>query len=74
MPPTPPPLELDDVRIVGLATLAWLLVLVGLAVAHLAGRSTPGWQYVMCLTGLVLGVVGTRLVRGRRRAGRASSP
>lgn len=55
-------------RIVGLITLAWLIGLVALAIAHLAGRGTPGWQYVMCLTGLVLGVLGTHVARGRRRA------
>ncbi len=53
-------------RIVGLGTLAWLLGLVVLAVADLAGRSTPGWQYVMCLTGLLLGALGLRTVLRRR--------
>ncbi len=68
MPATPPPLQIDDVRVVGLGTLSWLLVLIGLAIFHAAGRSTPGWQYVMCLAGLALGVLGTRVLRGRRRA------
>ena len=76
--PDPEPLELDDTRVVAAGTLCWLVVLVALLVADLAGASVPGWWPVMCLCGIALGLLGLRYVarrkQARRRAQRARRP
>lgn len=69
--PDPEPLELDNTRVILAGSALWLLGLVGLLVADLAGASVPGWQPQMCLAGLALGVLGLRVV-ARRRSSRRS--
>ena len=64
----PPPYELDDVRVVAVGTALWVLVLVVLLVADLAGARVPGWWPLMCVAGIVLGLLGLRVTR--RRAAR----
>ncbi len=67
--PDPAPLELDDRRVVAAGTALWLLGLVGLLVAALAGARVSAWWFGMCLYGIALGLIGLRLVarRSRRR-------
>lgn len=66
--PDPPPLELDDTRIVAAGTALWLLALLGLLVAALAGADVHGWWLAMCGCGAVLGVLGLRFVARRKQA------
>lgn len=66
--PDPEPLELDDTRVVAAGTALWLLALVVLLVADLAGTDVHGWWYAMCLCGTALGVCGLRFVARRKRA------
>ncbi len=68
--PEPEPLELDDTRVVAAGTLLWLVGLVALLVADLAGASVPGWWPLMCLCGVALGVLGLRYVARRKQAQR----
>ena len=76
LPPAPPrrpdpePLELDDTRFVLVGTLLWFAGLLALLVADLFGASVPGWQPLMCLAGVVLGVLGLRTLARRRQARR----
>ena len=64
--PDPEPLETNDVAIVGGLTIAWLVALVVLVVARLAGADIHTWWIVMCLYGAVLGAVGVRYCQRRR--------
>lgn len=76
LPPAPPrrpdpePLELDDTRFVLICTLLWLVGLPGLLVADLFGADVPGWQPLMCVAGVLLGVMGLRTLARRKRARR----
>ena len=70
--PDPAPLELHDTHVVLVGTLLWAAGLVVLVLADLLGVSVPGWQPLMCLTGIALGVAGLRVMalrtqRRRRR-------
>ncbi len=66
--PDPEPLETDDVKIVAGGTLLWLIALVVLVVAKLAGADVHGWWIAMCACGAVLGVGGVRYCQRRRDA------
>lgn len=66
--PDPEPLELDDTRVVAVLTGAWLVALVVLAVAAVAGADVHGWWLAMCACGVVLGVAGLRYVARRKQA------
>lgn len=68
--PDPEPLELDDTRVVAGGTLLWLLALVALLVADLAGADVHGWWVAMCACGAALGLCGMRYVARRKQAQR----
>jgi hypothetical protein len=67
--PAPPPLEVDDWRLVGAGVLLWAVAFAVLGVADLAGASVPGWWLWMCGVGVALGLVGVRIVRRRATRG-----
>lgn len=66
--PDPAPLETDDVRIVAIGTALWGVALLGLGLAALLGAQVHGWWLVMCLCGVLLGLVGVRYCQRRRSA------
>ena len=67
--PDPPPLETDDVRTVAVGTGAWALGLVVLAVLRVTDTTrVETWWMVMCVAGVVLGLVGTWHCRRRHVA------
>lgn len=66
--PDPPPLETDDVRIVGVGTALWALALVVLVAARLGGADVRGWWLAMCAAGAALGLLGVRYCQRRRDA------
>ena len=66
--PDPPPLETDDVKIVVAGAVIWVVALVVLTVASLAGADVPGWWIVMCACGAALGLVGVGYCRRRAQA------
>ncbi len=66
--PDPEPLETDDVRLVAVGALLWLVALVVLGVARLGGARIHAWWLEMCAYGLVLGVLGVAYCRRRRSA------
>ena len=66
--PDPAPLETDDVRIVAIGTALWGVALLGLGLAALLGPQVHGWWLVMCLCGVLLGLVGVRYCQRRRSA------
>lgn len=71
--PDPEPLETDDLLVVLVGTVLWLLAL-GLALVfrdRLDEHSRGSWLWV-ALAGTFLGLVGLRHVRRRRRALRES--
>jgi peptidoglycan/LPS O-acetylase OafA/YrhL len=68
--PDPPPLEVDDPRIIGVGLALWAVALVVLVALDLSGTSIPGWWHVMCVAGTALGVLGVRVIS--RRAARES--
>jgi Protein of unknown function (DUF2530) len=70
--PAPPPYEGDTVRVVLVGTALWLLALLGLGVARLAGADVHGWWLVMCAAGAALGVFGVPY--SRRRQARLAEP
>lgn len=65
--PDPPPLEVDDPRVIVVGLATWLVALVVLAVLDLSGSSIPGWWMWMCAAGVGLGVLGIRVI-GKRQA------
>lgn len=69
--PEPEPLELDDTHVVLVGTLLWATGLAVLLLADLLGVSVPGWQPLMCLTGVALGVAGLRVTALRKQRRRA---
>lgn len=73
--PDPEPMETDDVRIVALGTVAWLVALVFALVFHdrLADQHNGDWVWV-ALAGVFLGFVGLRYVRRRQHALRDGPP
>lgn len=66
--PDPEPLETDDVRVVGGLGLLWVVALVVLGIARLAGADVRGWWLVMCACGAGLGVLGVVHCRRRQAA------
>ena len=66
--PDPAPLETDDVRIVAIGVALWGVALVVLGIASLLGAQVHGWWLVMCLCGVLLGLVGVRYCQRRRSA------
>jgi hypothetical protein len=60
-------METDDVRIVALGTVLWLIALVATLVFHdrLAEQGNDDWVWI-ALAGVFLGFVGLRHVRRRR--------
>jgi uncharacterized membrane protein len=67
--PDPPPLETHDVRVVALGTGAWAVGLVVLVVLRATGAAAvQDWWIVMCVAGIVLGLIGVRYVQRRRAA------
>ncbi len=65
--PDPAPLELKDAHVVALGTAAWLLALVGLLVATLAGVHVRGWWWAMAVCGVGLGLLGLRHLARREQ-------
>ncbi len=72
--PDPEPLETDDVRLVAAGTALWAVALVVLGVAKLAGAEVHGWWLWMCVTGIVLGLLGVRTCLRRRSARAVAQP
>ena len=67
--PDPAPLETNDVRVVLIGTVGWVLALAVLAVLRLAGiGDVPAWWLVMCVAGIGLGLFGLRYCQRRRAA------
>lgn len=66
--PDPEPLEHDDVKVVLAGTALWVVALVVLGIARLAGSDVRDWWLVMCLCGIALGLVGVRYCQRRRAA------
>jgi hypothetical protein len=66
--PDPEPLEHDDVKVVLAGTALWVLALVVLGIARLAGSDVQGWWLAMCGCGIALGLVGIRYTQRRRAA------
>ncbi|MCW2623018.1 MAG: hypothetical protein JWL64_2620 [Frankiales bacterium] len=67
----PPPLEVDDWRLVAAATALWVIALIVLVTIDLTGGSIPGWWLWMCGFGTALGLLGIRILR--RRSARTPS-
>ena len=66
--PDPPPLETDDVKVVLVITVAWVLALLVLVVLRLTGSEVRDWWMGMCGYGIALGLFGVRYCRRRRAA------
>jgi peptidoglycan/LPS O-acetylase OafA/YrhL len=68
-------METDDVRIVALGTVLWLIALVAALVFHdrLADNDNGDWAWV-ALAGVFLGLVGLRHVRRRQHPPAAANP
>lgn len=67
--PDPPPLETDDVKVVGVITLGWAIGLVVLvALRLLDAAEVRDWWMGMCGYGIALGLFGMRYCRKRREA------
>ncbi|GAA2252585.1 MULTISPECIES: DUF2530 domain-containing protein [Kitasatospora] len=71
--PSPPPLEANDVAIVGGGTVLWFVAFVVLLPFHstLARNGHGNWQWI-CLAGGCLGLIGLWYCRARRDAIRRS--
>ncbi|WP_327068365.1 DUF2530 domain-containing protein [Kitasatospora sp. NBC_01250] len=67
--PSPPPMEANDVAIVGGGTALWFLGFVVLLPFHstLREHGHGNWPWV-CLAGGLLGLIGVWYCRGRRAA------
>ncbi|WP_035798738.1 DUF2530 domain-containing protein [Kitasatospora mediocidica] len=69
--PSPPPLETNDVAIVGAGTALWFLGFVVLLPFHSTlqaqGHGHGNWQWI-CLSGGLLGLIGLWYCRARRAA------
>jgi Protein of unknown function (DUF2530) len=66
--PDPPPLETDDVRIIGGGAVLWAIALVVLLIARAAGADVHDWWLAMCGCGFVMGLYGVRYCLRRRAA------
>ena len=66
--PDPAPLETDDVRIVAIGSALWGVALLVLGIAWLLGAQVHGWWLLMCLCGVLLGLIGVRYCVRRRTA------
>ena len=67
--PSPPPLEANDVAIVGGGTALWFVAFLALLPFHgtLADHGRGDWQWI-CLAGAGLGLIGLWYCRARRDA------
>jgi hypothetical protein len=67
--PSPPPLEANDVAIVGGGTVLWFVAFLALLPFHstLAEQGRGDWQWI-CLAGGGLGLIGLWYCRARRDA------
>ncbi|MFC8454393.1 DUF2530 domain-containing protein [Kitasatospora sp. NPDC057223] len=67
--PSPPPLEANDVAIVGGGTVLWFVAFLALLPFHgtLAEQGRGDWQWI-CLAGAGLGLIGLWYCRARRDA------
>ncbi|MFE9424483.1 DUF2530 domain-containing protein [Kitasatospora sp. NPDC006697] len=67
--PAPPPLEADDVKIVGGGTVLWFLGFLVLLPFHsaLSRHGHGNWPWI-CLAGGLLGLIGLWYCRARRAA------
>jgi len=73
--PDPPPLPTNDRRTVVVGTIVWGVLLVGAVAVH--GRlqaSGRGWWVWVPVAGVLLGLIGLRLVSRRRRGVRDGEP
>ena len=67
--PDPPPLETDDVKVVGVGTALWAAGLVVLLVMRATGsHEVHDWWLGMCGYGIALGLFGMRYCRRRHQA------
>ncbi|MFI9275102.1 DUF2530 domain-containing protein [Kitasatospora sp. NPDC052896] len=67
--PAPPPLEANDVAIVGAGTVLWFVAFLALLPFHhrLTADGHGNWQWI-CLSGGLLGLIGLWYCRSRRAA------
>ena len=67
--PSPPPLEANDVAIVGGGTVLWFVAFLALLPFHsaMARHGRGDWQWI-CLAGAGLGLIGLWYCRARRDA------
>ena len=66
--PDPAPLETNDAALVAVGTAAWVVALIVLVVARLAGADVHGWWLALCGCGAVLGLLGVRYCTRRQQA------
>jgi hypothetical protein len=68
-------METDDVRVVALGTVLWVIALIATLVFHdrLADQGNDDWVWI-ALAGVFLGFVGLRHVRRRRPPPGAGPP
>ncbi len=67
--PSPPPMEANDVAIVGGGTALWFLAFLVMLPFHssLQAHGRGSWPWI-CLSGGLLGLIGLWYCRGRREA------
>ena len=66
--PDPAPLETNDAALVAAGTAAWVVALVVLVVARLAGADVHGWWLALCGCGAALGLLGVGYCTRRQQA------
>ena len=66
--PDPAPLETNDAALVAAGTAVWVVALIVLAVARLAGADVHGWWLALCGCGAVLGLLGVGYCTRRQQA------
>ncbi|WP_031063833.1 DUF2530 domain-containing protein [Streptomyces sp. NRRL WC-3742] len=67
--PSPPPLEANDVAIVGVGTVVWFVAFLALVPfqSTLSDHDHGSWPWI-CLSGGLLGLIGLWYCRARRAA------